>query len=151
MLHITKKGDALFTTIDDEDVEVREVYARPLRSPDSEIAIVGRKSKQEYAWYPSHEDIPSPIRPLVEDALSQNYPIATITAFTEAEVRNGQRLVTVETDRGSRTFNLKEPGKNLTTIGSDGLLIRDAMGNRYRLPSMAALSEESQAILDQVT
>ncbi|MEO0446519.1 MAG: DUF1854 domain-containing protein [Verrucomicrobiota bacterium] len=148
---LTQKGDALFTSRNGEEIEVRVVYARPLRAPDSEIALVAKKSKEELAWFSSADQLPAALRPLVEEALAKRYPIATITAVLDAQVRSGQRLVTVETDLGPRSFNLKEPGKNLTKIGHDGLLIRDAMGNRYRLPSLSALDDGSQEIFERVT
>jgi hypothetical protein len=65
-------------------------------------------------------------------------------------VNHGHRYLKVQTNRGFRYFNLKEPGKNVTHVTDDHLVIRDSMGNRYEIQSVKALDAESRQRLELV-
>lgn len=135
---------------DEEAVPVRLVYARPISARDREIAVMDGKGKKELAWLESLDELDPISRGYAEDVLWQQYRIAKISKVTESHVNHGHRYLKVETDRGPRYFNLREPGSNVTHLTPDHLVIRDSMGNRYEVESVAALDEESQFNLERV-
>ena len=48
------------------------------------------------------------------------------------------------TDRGSRWFALREPGKNVLWITPTRLVLRDTAGNRFEIPDLTALDPRSR-------
>ena len=154
MIKLSRQQDSVFATVDDaEPVEVRLANARPVSARESEISILDLKSKDEIGWLNSIEDpaLDDALREVARDALAMRYQINRIEAVDDSFVSHGHRHLKVKTNRGDRFFNLKEPGKNVTVLdGGDRLVIRDSMGNRYEIDSMAALDSESRASLEKV-
>ena len=152
-IRLIKEHDSLLASIESNDdgaVPVRLVYARPISARDQEISIMDIDGKKELAWLESIEDLEGESRLLAEAELWKTYRIAKVTKINESYVNHGHRYLRVETDRGERYFNLREPGKNLTRLSADHLVIRDSMGNRFEIESINALDEESQANLERV-
>ncbi|MFT4637727.1 MAG: hypothetical protein ACI8T1_001037 [Verrucomicrobiales bacterium] len=153
-IRLTKELDSLMANFgeddDEETVPVRLVYARPISARDQQIAIMDIKGKKELAWLDSIDDLEGESQTLAEAELWKVYRIAKVTQIKESYVNHGHRYLKVDTDRGERYFNLGEPGKNLTRLSPDHLVIRDSMGNRYEIESISALDETSQANLERV-
>lgn len=150
-IRLHKESDSLMASIDDADaVPVRLVYARPISAPHGEISIMDIKGKKELAWLDSLADLDDDSRKLAESELWKCYRMAKVKRITESYVNHGHRYLRVETDRGDRYFNLREPGKNITRLSDDHLVIRDSMGNRYEIESIASLDEDSRDNLERV-
>ena len=150
-IKLHREADQLMATIGDEaPVAIRLVYARPLSAPSGELSIMDIKGKKELAWLDSITELDSDSRALAETELWQSYRIAKVKRITESYVNHGHRYLRVETDRGERYFNLREPGKNVTRLSDDHLILRDSMGNRYEIESIATLDEESRFNLEKV-
>lgn len=146
-----RESDSLLASIGDEEaVPVRLVHARPISAPDSEISVMDIKGKKELAWLDSLDVLDKASRALAEDYLWRSYRMAKISRITDSYVNHGHRYLRVETDRGPRYFNLREPGKNITRLSEDHLIIRDSMGNRYEIMSIAELDEASRLNLERV-
>ncbi len=150
-IRLHKEADSILASIDDgESVPVLLVYARPISAPEGQISIMDIKGKKELAWLDSLQDLDSKSRSLAESELWKAYRIAKVTRITESYVNHGHRYLRVETNRGDRYFNLREPGKNITRLSDDHLIIRDSMGNRYEIESIAALDDDSRFNLERV-
>jgi predicted transcriptional regulator with HTH domain len=87
---------------------------------------------------------------VAEEALYDRYRISIVESVEHSFVNHGHRYLKVQTNRGFRYFNLKEPGKNVTHVTDDHLVIRDSMGNRYEIQSVKALDAESRQRLELV-
>ena len=149
-LKLLRRGDAIFAESDQsEPVEVKLVYARPVSDRSEGISVLSRKEKEEIAWINRLSDLEEPSRSIAREALEERYPICYVESVVHSFVNHGHRYLKVETNRGFRYFNLKEPGKNVTWLSDDRLVIRDSMGNRYEI-SLSKLDEESRARLDKV-
>jgi len=133
-----------------EGVEVNLVYPRPISQRTGEVSIIAAETKKEVDWLNNLDELDPISREVAEAALYDRYRIAIIQSVSHSHVNHGHRYLKVETDRGSRYFNLKEPGKNVTNLTPDHLIIRDSMGNRYEVPSLKALDEESRERLEMV-
>ena len=125
-------------------------YARPLTKRGREISILDADGKSEIYWLDSLDTLDPTSRAVAEEALHDRYRISIISEVTASHVNHGHRYLRVNTNRGERYFNLREPGKNVTRLSDDHLVIRDSMGNRYEIPSVSALNETSQEHLERV-
>ena len=63
------------------------------------------------------------------------------------EVHNATRW-TVETDCGRRDFEVQDR-HNFRRVREGGLVIVDVEANRFRIPDLSALDEESHDLLDR--
>lgn len=133
-----------------DGVAVQLVYARPLSRRGCGISVVESSSKNELFWLDNVDKLDPDSQSVAAAALQDRYRIATIRSVGASEVNHGHRFLKVDTDKGDRYFNLREPGKNVTHVTSDHLIIRDSMGNRYEIPSIAALDPVSRERLDRV-
>ncbi|MBM4183717.1 MAG: DUF1854 domain-containing protein [Gemmatimonadetes bacterium] len=141
---VTERGGRLFVRRPgtDEEVAVTVRYLRPLTSP-TEIVFLDEKNR-EVATLRSVEALTPEQRSLVEPALRERYHLLTITRVHEVDVRFGTRYWRVDTDRGPRWFTLREPGKNVSWITEQRLVLRDSAGNRYQVTDLVALDERSR-------
>ena len=152
-IRLFKESDSIMASIEGaggQPVPVRLIYARPISARERQISIMDVEAKNELAWLESLGDLDADSRALAEEELWKTYRISKITKVKASYVNHGHRYLKVETDRGHRYFNLHEPGKNVIRLSDDHLVIRDSMGNRYEIESIAALDEESQAHLERV-
>ncbi len=154
MIKLSREHDSIFASVDGaEPVEVRLAYARPVSTREGEISVLDSKSKDEVGWLESIDDpqLDDVSRAIAKQALQTRYQINRIESVLDSIVSHGHRHLKVQTNRGERFFNLKEPGKNVTVLANgDRLVIRDSMGNRYEIDSLAALDAESRARLEKV-
>ena len=134
----------------EEPTAVIFVYARPISARNRQISVLTAKKKKEVAWFESLDELDEQSRTIAEEALYDRYRISIVERVEHSFVNHGHRYLKVHTNRGFRYFNLKEPGKNVTHLSDDHLVIRDSMGNRYEIPSLAALDEESRQRLELV-
>jgi hypothetical protein len=151
-LTLERRADAVYASGGSlaEPVAVLLVYARPISARDRQISILDAKKKREIAWLESIDDFDPASRPVAEEALYDRYRISLVESVAHSFVNHGHRYLKVQTNRGFRYFNLKEPGKNVTHITADHLVIRDSMGNRYEIKSLQALDSESRQRLELV-
>ncbi|MEO0414787.1 MAG: DUF1854 domain-containing protein [Verrucomicrobiota bacterium] len=152
MITLSRRGDAIFAETEtlDEPVEVKLVYARPVSDRSGSVSVIQSKGKEELAWIDSIADLDDASRSIAEAALLERYQVNQINAIDHSFVNHGHRYLRVQTQRGERYFNLKEPGKNVTWLSDDHVVIRDSMGNRYEVPSIASLSQDSRERLERV-
>lgn len=151
-LKLERRGDLIFASGGslEEPVPVTLVYARPISARGTQVSILRAKKKEEIAWFESLDELDPDSRVLAEEALHDRYRISIVESVEHSFVNHGHRYLKVQTNRGFRYFNLKEPGKNVTHVTDDHLVIRDSMGNRYEIPSIRALDPESQRRLELV-
>lgn len=150
-LKLSRKGDAVFASRNGSPpVEVKLLFARPISARDGQISILDRENKEELAWLNSLDELDPASQRIARQALDTRYPVSRITSVEHSFVNHGHRYLKVMTNRGFRYFNLKEPGKNVTWLSDDKLVIRDSMGNRFEIESISSLDPESRKNLNLV-
>jgi hypothetical protein len=144
-------GDRLHARIPGkaEPVQVKVVWTRPVSARGREVSIVG-PDKKEIVLIRDVEELDEPTRDLLRTELERRYGIAVIRRVARCWVRFGNRYWEVETDRGPRVFLIRNPGKNITYLSEDHLLIRDVAGNRFEIPSLAGLDKASRREIERV-
>ena len=151
-LKLERRNDAVFASGAslDEPKAVLLVYARPISARGRQVSVLKAKKKEEVAWLESIDELDDESRAVAEEALYDRYRISIVESVEHSFVNHGHRYLKVQTNRGFRYFNLKEPGKNVTHVTDDHLVIRDSMGNRYEIQSVKALDAESRQRLELV-
>jgi hypothetical protein len=94
-------------------------------------------------------------RALAEELLRERYLIPCITAVHALRQEYGTWVWSVDTDRGERTFTVRNPRESIRTIalpagGPQRMRITDVDGNVLEIPDRAALDGKSRSLLDQV-
>ncbi len=146
---LSRRLDRVFAAIDAaEPVPVRLVWARPITGRGGDIALLSDK-KACLAMLSGIEAFPIESRAIAQGELDRRYCIARISRVHTTRVDFGNRYWDVDTDRGRRRFLLREPSKNVSRVAPDQVLIRDTLGNRYVIESLAALDQASRAEADR--
>jgi hypothetical protein len=78
------------------------------------------------------------------EEIQKNYVIPTIIRILKTEVFLGNRYIHSETTFGVRSFIIKNPYTSIYDIQPDGCVIRDAIGNIYKINSLQSLDKNSQ-------
>ena len=146
-LTLAWNGGRLQATVADrnEPVSVRIMYAQPLTAR-REIVLLDGDSK-EVATLHGLEELDERSQEVARAALADRYHLPQITRVVRAVFQYGTRYFEVETDHGSVTFALREPGKNVSWLTQDRLVLRDTMGGPFEVPSLAALDSRSRRLL----
>jgi len=143
---ILRKLDQVFLRPNDGtgEIPVRLAWARPIYDRGSDICILNEK-KREVVMVSSLDALDSDSRRIAEEELNKRYLIPRIIRVNSAYAHLGNRYWHVETEIGPRTFLMKDPTRGVTWITQDHLILRDTLGNRYELASLAALDAFSRA------
>ena len=84
-------------------------------------------------------------RTLARAALLERHYMPRIECATDSHIIFGTQYWTVETEKGPREFAVEEPGKNVTWLNDDHIVIRDTAENRFELESLESLDAASRA------
>ena len=123
-----------------EEVEARSLF--PISGPRRYITLLDKDGK-EVAVIRNLDTIMPESRAAVEDALKEYYLIPKITKILEREEKYGVLKWTVETDRGLRSFDIRNRQTDIKTIYGNRVLIKDADDNRYEIPDWEKLDIKS--------
>ncbi len=88
-------------------------------------------------------------RALVAEELQKRYFIHTIEKIVSIREDMGYFYWVVETDKGPQEFPVPISSKFVALSGPTGRLIRDADGNRYRIPDLEALDSHSRSVFNR--
>ena len=151
-IQLSRDHDQVRVTLEDgeEARAVKIVWARPVSGRGREVSILDAENSEELVMLEGLDSLDAASRLVAEEALDLRYLVPCITAINRADVSYGNRYFDVETDRGPRQFLIKDPNANVIHVTDDRLMIRDVIGNRYEIVSVAALDPPSRHALDQV-
>ena len=86
-------------------------------------------------------------REVVQQELEKSYFMPRITDIIYSEEKLGVLTMEVDTDKGSRTFQIRNIRKSIRQVGKGRVIIRDVDGNRYEIPHWASLYSRGRNIL----
>ena len=107
-------------------------WLRPISGIGKEVVLL--KDKEEFYIVKNIDELDVHSRVVIEDELKQNYIVPQIFKILDVTLRLGNRYFEVETDHGKCSFIVKNPFINIRNTGDDGILIRDVLGNMFRIP-----------------
>ena len=120
--------------------------AFPFEAPDEFIVLADEEDKDLGFIRALSERTPEE-RALLEKELSRRYFMPKIEKILKVTDRFGFSYWSVETDKGHMEFSVKDTFKSLIRLG-DRLIVTDADGSRYDLPSISALDKRSRKKID---
>lgn len=86
-------------------------------------------------------------RSLLREELEKAYFMPRIEAVVDTEEKLGVETWTVETDKGRRVFEVRDPRRNVRSMGQHRVIIKDVDGNRYEIPNWRTLDRASITFL----
>lgn len=141
-------GKLVLTAADGQVHEgVSPVRAFPIQAPDRGISMVLHDGR-EVAWIEHADDLPGPIRALVQDELEGREFMPEILRIGKVSSFATPCTWHVETDRGATQFVLKGE-EDIRRIGQTSLLVADNHGIHFLVRDMFGLDKHSRKILDR--
>ncbi|MDI9636791.1 DUF1854 domain-containing protein [Kamptonema cortianum] len=137
-------GRLRLTLEDRSYVEVTPVWASPLSYPDQYMAFIDGKGKEIALFKNPEAELPPDVWDLAKKELRQRYLNGTIHKVLETKTEYGSTYWTVITDRGRREFVTQSLNENAQWLKPNYLLIIDVDGNRFEIPDINALDEQSR-------
>jgi hypothetical protein len=135
---------------DGETLEnVTPVRSFPLTAPTQFISITNQEG-EDLGLIEDVEKLDRASRQVLEEELAKRYFIPRIHRVLSLKNRFGVLSWEVETDRGVRTFEIRERDDIRRLPGTHRILLRDVDGNRYEIPDTTQLDAASQALLETV-
>ena len=113
--------------------ELTEEYVSVLDRENNEIGVI-RKI----------EDFPEETRSLLRLELSRKYHIYTLTAINSINEKYGFSYWKIKDTEGDREFTVRDTYRSINRITPDRVMITDVDGNRFEIPSLAALDRRSR-------
>lgn len=83
----------------------------------------------------------------VEECLDEYYLIPKISTIVDMEEKYGILKMTCDTDRGIRTFDVRNRYSDIKVLFDNRVLIRDSDDNRYEIPDHRLLDKRSKRLL----
>lgn len=147
VVKLEERDGRVFARLDGtEPVAVRVVCACPMTAGGRNIGILNEKG-ESLAFVEDVDRLDPDSRRVALTALDRRYFMPRIVRVLSADVAFGQRTLSVETDRGTRAFALKNVNRNVQWLADDRLIIRDTAGNRYEIQSLRSLDAASRDFL----
>lgn len=143
-----KRNDG--TIVMREDGVEREIgtitSAFPLSKPDR-IVVLKDQQGNEIGILDRLRPLDKESRAILKQELEKSYFMPTIHEIVSKQER--LRVVTMEviTNRGERTFQVRNVRQNIRKMGRGRIIIKDVDGNRYEIPEWRSLPEEAQEMI----
>lgn len=86
-------------------------------------------------------------RRLLREELERSYFLPRITDIISIVNHLSIFTFEVDTDRGFRSFEVRNPRQNVRSVGGGRYIIKDVDGNRYDIPKLRNLGPKSQNLM----
>mgnify|MGYP003293900450 CR=1 FL=1 len=128
-----------------EDLEPKRLF--PISGLTKYISLLDKDGK-ETAIIRDIETLMPESRAVIEKSLEEYYLIPEIISVLDRYEKYGILKWTVQTDRGVRTFEIKNRNSDIKALFDGRVLIRDRDDNRYEIPDVNKLDAKSLRLLN---
>ena len=128
-----------------ENIEPKRLF--PISGLTKYISLLDKDGK-EMAIIRDIETLMPESRAVIEKSLDEYYLIPEIISVLDRYEKYGILKWTVETDRGVRTFEIKNRNSDIKALFDGRVLIRDRDDNRYEIPDVNKLDIKSLRLLN---
>ena len=143
-----KEGDSAFMTIGDREYEVGAIImAFPISSRNRLVAVRDTRG-EEIGIIRDISNMDPHSRKIVSAEVEKSYFMPRILKVLDVTEKLNVGTWKVETNRGSRTFQVRRPRQNLRKIGPR-IIIRDVDGNRYEICDWTKLSLRGRSQVEE--
>ena len=126
---------------------VEPIRAFPISDPAHGISLCDTEG-HELAWIDSLDDLPPPVRQVLEEDLARREFVPVIVRILKVSAPVEPSEWEVETDRGRTSFLLKSED-NIHRLDEHRALVTDAHGIRYLIPDTRTLDAASRLLLER--
>jgi len=128
-----------------ENLEPKKLF--PFSKSTLYITLLNEEEK-EVGFVRDLDEIDDASRKALEECFHEYYLIPKITKVLDCEDKFGTLKWTVETDRGTITFQIRNRQSDIKTLRpSCRVLVRDSNDNRYEIPDYSLLDKRSLHLL----
>ncbi len=127
-----------------EPLEPRRLF--PVSNPDHYISLLDSDGV-EIAIIRSLLDIDDDSRQCIKNSLDDYYLVPNIIKIISSEEKYGTLRWIVETDRGTKAFDIRNVNHDIKVYKDGKIRIRDADDNRYVIPDYTTMDAYSKAQL----
>ena len=132
---------------EDREVDTVKLYrVAPLSQPNGPVAFLDDKG-YEICTLRNLSELEPESRRIAEAELARRYLTARIQKIISLTQEAAVTYWTVETNRGRRDFVVQGLQENCVWFSEDHIMLIDVDGNRFEIPSIAAMDERSQVLL----
>jgi len=146
---LTRRNDQVLAKRDGEWIPVTLVWARPVSGRGEEMCVLD-KERKEVAMVAALDAFSGESRQIAAEELEKRYLIPRIRRVTLTMAHFGSRYWEVDTNCGAKRFMVKDPNVSVVWVTPDHMIVKDTMGNRYEIESLAALDNWSRQQIDRV-
>lgn len=125
-----------------ERLEPRRLF--PVSNPDTYITLLDEEGV-ERAVIRDLQALNAPSRETVENSLADYYLVPHIRRIIRVEEKYGTLRWTVETDRGVKSFDIRNRNHDIRVYPTGAVRIRDSDDNRYVIDDYCALDAHSRS------
>lgn len=133
---------------EEPDRPVRIVRLFPMADPEDWISVLDEKGAEIgiLRHVSALEDAP---RRLIREELRRQYIVPRIERIDSCVERFDLVTFDVQTDRGPRTFSVRNLRETVLVPSPGRVILTDTDGNRYDIPNLAGLDARSRAHMEQ--
>jgi hypothetical protein len=147
-------GDAVSIRLADGQVyqDVAFVQLFPHSYPVRYISVLQKKGADyiEIGIIKDVNALPENAQSLVLEDIRRRYFLPLITDILSIKTRSGTDTWIVETDKGQKTFTVRERNENVTMTDQGVVLVTDIDKCRYKITDIGALSPKARVLLEKV-
>jgi hypothetical protein len=141
-------GQLLLTTTDGvRHGGVVPVRAFPIAAPNEGLSLVDADGR-EVAWIEDLDDLPAPLRTLLEEELLSRELTPVIRRIVSVSTFSTPSIWQVETDRGNTSFVLKGE-EDIRRLHEGALWITDSHGIQFIVRDRRVLDRRSRRLLER--
>ncbi len=136
LVTLTLAGGEVYT-----ELEPRRLF--PVSRADSYITLLDKEGA-EVAIIRSLRDLSAASREVIEYSLNDYYLVPHITKIISVTEKYGTLHWTVETDRGIKSFDIRNRNHDVKVFSDGRVRVRDSDDNRYVISDYRALDKHSR-------
>ena len=145
---ISRAGGALQLTIADQETYdgISIMRAFPLSDPERHWGFLDHEGK-EIGVIADTDGLDAGSRSVAVEELERRYFIPVVQRVKRTKEDYGSIVWTVETDRGPRTFTVRNMKDSIVELGGSRILLVDVDGNRFEFPDVRRLDPKSYDLI----
>jgi len=126
------------------DLEPRRLF--PMSGLRNYITLLDKDLKEK-AIIRNLDNLDEESRKAIEGCLEEYYMIPKITSMIDITEKFGVLTWTCVTDRGTRSFTIKNRHSDIKLLYDGRVLVRDSNDNRYEIDDVNAMDKKSRKML----
>lgn len=145
-LKINELGKLVVKINDKEFENFKVLKLFPLSKPEQFITFYDEE-ENEIGVLKDFRKLDNHSLELLEMELEKSYFMPEITRIDVVERVEGDWIWVVDTDKGPRDFKVKSRTRDIRKLNNGNIIIRDADGNKFKIPNLKKLDQGSITIL----